>query len=914
MKKLIFVETIEIAKNIKKFIPEEFKLIPIEELLNIEELSIIQPNNLPEKIQVTKKIVSDSDSIYFVINGSREEEHILLGAILDIFEISRFYRIDIEIFEFEAIQKAFDNMYEIKQKEIDFIIAKYKIDMIVNKEMTNVLIWYFKKEGLINSEEAAGLKISRLILYALSVIVSNQDKIDNFIPEELQRVGVSYKIDGIDFRVRNNKKFRNDMEEQLISLLNIARDPSNQNFIKKFEQEPCGATPPKPLTKIGIQKICSYQFSYDPKEIMEICNKLHSGIEINNEKVSLITSSQTNSYFISSNKLEQINSFILKHYGKELLFDGVRQFTNSNKEQPNEKEAIVPNFYTDEFMPENLKNFLTDDEFKIYSFIFYRAIATQMKNLIISRTDIIVKILDEDFRLIAEKIEIPGWYTVGSFWEDGYKIKGENVELPNTLYVGQEISEYKLNASVFPVMEKTPDRYGTGRFIEKVNKEIVVEDSEITLLLDNLKRNNLIKIIANMIEPMSLGSQIYYFFLNELPKLIESDFIKDTNMKLQKIKEGKFKSSILIDEYFTLLEILKKNVGLQSAKNAPESWMIEKAKRIAKEQKQTLSDTILNNKALLLKYISESEINEKIGICPDCKNGEIFEKEKGFFCNNEKCRFVFWKDTASKFFEHYEKEVNQNLIKNYLKYILEKGKCYVTNLYSPKKQIAFSSDIVLKYNVPFQKWEFSLSIDKEGVNHIQKPILETTKEQKEIIPTTEKEIPNESQSFKETTPQENKPKNKYDVQDLISFNSHMNHYLHVDNNIKLMFALFTIDKINVLMESKNFEIVELFNNSILKIFRETFKDFEFQLFELSENVFLSFVIYEEEGNVTKAFNDFKNNTNANSIMYQNNNLKISTSVGLTKNIFGNDTKETILNRLFQALEAAALVGNKIIIK
>lgn len=83
---------------------------------------------------------------------------------------------------------------------------------------------------------------------------------------------------------------------------------------------------------------------------------------------------------------------------------------------------------------------------------------------------------------------------------------------------------------------------------------------------------------------------------------------------------------------------------------------------------------VLNNKTLLDNYLkSNVDSVEKLGICPSCKTGEIFEQNKAYACNNTSCKLILWKSNIHRFYSNFGKDFEETTIKEQLKLILSKG-------------------------------------------------------------------------------------------------------------------------------------------------------------------------------------------------------------------------------------------------
>lgn len=704
MEHLIFVESTTILKKFQEIIPKEFKLLSLDQIFKISN-KVVEDNLPVDDMEVIADLIKNSMTIHIVFTENYFRVQSIYAKFLSKFNVKQFNRVNLDNLAHANIQIAFNNAISVEIDEINFMLAKDKIDHIVGVDINNLLKWFLRKNNILNLESLEKIHLTRLILYSLEVLVSTQDNIDNFIGETYEKLAIDYSFNTVQFRVKNNKKFKKDMQEELMLMYNQTIDSKNKNMVEKFERGIKSIPAPEPLTKNSLQKTASLIYGFTPREALKIARELFNGIDINGDKVSLITSINTNSTRINEDKRMKIKEFIEKEYDENYFFNGERSDKKKSTDYEN-KEAIVPTNFTDEFLPEKIKAFLTNDQFIIYNYIYKRTITSQMSNASRDDTLLIVNVGGNKFKAAANKLLFEGWIKEGKYWDPDLEINSEIVEIPEDLYVGMELDKHKLDVVPYPVKERTPMRYSTGRFFDKALNDVTAEENEITFLLDNLLDQGLVKIeLKNMLEPSEKGKRIYYILKEFVPSIIDKDFVLQTQVGLKAVKEGKFEKEALIHEYQKELSLLRDSLGYNG--ETSEEWKKEEARKIAKENNQKLPDYILDNKTLLNEYILKNDKKiEKLGYCPSCKSGEIYEQSKGFSCNNSRCNFVVWKNNINRFFERFNKTVNEESYKDYIRVILAKGKILIENLFFNDN--FFNKDVVITFNEQYNNWGFSL--------------------------------------------------------------------------------------------------------------------------------------------------------------------------------------------------------------
>ena len=801
---LVFVENNVVGNKIKHLLPSDFSLIPLKELFSISNYCEIKQYTEKEQIQIDtiSQYVKNAHSIYILFQTEETKDSFIIYYSLEYFNINFFYKVEINSFEREQVQSSFDNAIFYTSGQLKKIRTDYILDKIINCEIASLLKWFFKKEGLLSDEKLLKLNINRAMIYTLGLLVPVEDKIDNFQPEIYQKIGIDYNIKNCQFRVKNNNKYKHDMQDELMFLYNIVADVRNAKVVESFQRDTLELVPKKPLITIDLQKNCNLQFGYEPKLTMQIAKELYQGIEINGENHKLITSPHTNSREVSQDKIFEVNNFIKEHYGDEYLFMGDRGYGVKESPEQKTKEAILPFSFSKEFAPKSIEKYLSEEQFRVYNYIFERTLGAFMINAVIDTTEVIVSCAGHKFKAVSNKIIKEGWLLFGKYWADT-DIHGQEVDLPDNLYQGQILSnDYCMGVVIYDVKERRPMRYGTGRLIEKLTKSIGVSLESISELLDILISEKFIEIHRAMIYPNSVARQMYYFLEMYIPEILQEEFYTQTNAMLNEIENDKLDASVLIAKYKEAVDLLKQRLGYESAYGQPEKHLIDKALSIAKRKGQQLSDAVLSNGKVLMEYVVKNdETIDKLGVCPKCKRGAIYEYEKGFMCSSSKCNFALYNNNIASFFKYFQKLVPQNNYKEYVRAILQKGKCRIEELYSTKKEKFFIADVEISFSPEYKNWRFTIIKNDNSENNMLQCVA--TKEEQTLIAQANCEVAN-------------------------SANEELLKMLNVDNNLRFGFVALMkllngndndIEKIsNLVLKYYGSSKISLIENGLLIIF------------------------------------------------------------------------------------------------
>lgn len=361
-------------------------------------------NNKKEIIAQLKMLIKNADNIFIGTDDDREGERIAFDVV-EHFKIKDYYRVIFHEITKKAISSSLKNAIYIDKNKVESQKARRIIDRIIGYPITSGVKWYFKNNNLAPAEDIKKIGVGRVSAASLGIIVRNEDKIDNFIPSKYKKIYIEYVHGGLAFTVSNNIKFKEENTIELENMHKLILDKDNLNVVESYNNKVKEVAPFPPLTTSRILRSLNYLYGYEPKETMNVLQKLYDGIKIDNDTmVGIITYPRTDSLNISDEASSEIIDFLFEvaeinkskmiegesEYirEKKYLFDekyilsSKREFINKNKNIFEAHEAIRPTKISFEFSPKNLKKHLDVVQFRIYEFIFYRIVSTQMKNAI----------------------------------------------------------------------------------------------------------------------------------------------------------------------------------------------------------------------------------------------------------------------------------------------------------------------------------------------------------------------------------------------------------------------------------------------------------------------------------------------------------------------------------------------------
>lgn len=379
-KMLVIVESPSKAKTIGKYLGSKYKVVasvghvrdlPKSKLgIDIEndfEPQYISIRGKGDIIKALRKEAEKASRVYLATDPDREGEAISwhLTYLLGI-DPSEECRIEFNEITKETIKDAIKHPRAIETGLVDAQQARRELDRLVGYEISP-LLWRKVRKGL-----SAG----RVQSAALKIICDREREIQEFDPKEYWNITALFSKNG-EFSAKLAEK-----EGRKITVTNgddakkIAEELKAGEFtVGEIKERERLSKPLPPFTTSSLQQDAGNKLNFNAKKTMMIAQQLYEGAEIKGKGTTgLITYLRTDSVRISDTARTAAASLISESYGKEYVGRGI--FTNKKKDIQDAHEAIRP--VAIDLYPEDIKDSLTKDQFKLYNLIWRRFMASQM--------------------------------------------------------------------------------------------------------------------------------------------------------------------------------------------------------------------------------------------------------------------------------------------------------------------------------------------------------------------------------------------------------------------------------------------------------------------------------------------------------------------------------------------------------
>ncbi len=572
--KLVIVESPAKAKTINKILGNDFIVkasmghirdLPIRSLgVDLEGDFTPQYEVTPERKKLVRELIeaaTQCDAVYLAPDPDREGEAIAwhLKALLEgKVPEDQFFRVTYNEITPRAVKEAFNHPSEINQQLVNAQQARRVLDRIVG----------YKVSPLLWSKIRRGLSAGRVQSVALRLVCEREEAIRNFIPEPFWLFGAEVRkevaprdpfalrlarIGGEKAEVKTPEKaeeVRKGLEGRSLRVRDIIkRDLSKRTF--------------PPYITSSLQQAASRVFDFSPSRAMKIAQKLYEGVDLGEGPTGLITYMRTDSFNIAQDALKSCREFIGGNYGAEYLPEKPNFFKSRGAAQE-AHEAIRPTEVNR--TPESLSSTLSPDEFKLYSLIWQRFVASQMAPARIEQKTIEVEtagskgeVPDYLFRATASQVVFPGYMKVSGMQkkikekdqadkEDGAEEEVEVDQLP-PLAIGEALELLKWLEERKET--QPPGRFSEASLIKALEENGVGRPSTYASTIGTLYDRRYVAKEKKAVQPTELGLKVNAFLVTHLDELFGVKFTAGMEELLDEIEEGRVEWTTMLRDFYT---------------------------------------------------------------------------------------------------------------------------------------------------------------------------------------------------------------------------------------------------------------------------------------------------------------------------------------------------------------------------
>ncbi len=640
-KNLVIVESPSKSKTIEKYLGKDYKVVSskghIRDLsttgkfgLGVDVDNDFKPNYIPiagkkKVISELKKDIKESDKIYLATDPDREGEAIswhlkdALGIKDKDYERVLFHEItkDKVIEAFKSPRKIDDNLVHSQE-------TRRILDRIIGFRLSRLM-----------QSKTGGKSAGRVQSVALKLVVDREREIENFVKEEYWTItGIFDELTSELFNY-NHKDIEIKSEEEADKIL---KELSDKFTVESIESKKKNKKAKPPFITSTLQQEASTKLGFTAKKTMSIAQKLYEGIDLENETVGLITYMRTDSIRLSDEFIKSGYAYIDKEYGKEYV--GYVKTTKKTENVQDAHEAIRPTSVNRD--PLSVKKYLTNDEYKLYSIIYYRALASIMADAKVDATTIIFDNNNYQFKTTGQVLIYDGYLKVYKDYE-----KSEDKVLPS-IKDGEILTSKEIKKEQH--FTQPPARYTEAKLIKEMEDLGIGRPSTYAKTIDTIKERDYVTLEDKKFKPTEIGIETTDKLQEFFSDLINVEYTAAMEEDLDKVAEGNKDSIKILKDFYNQFE-----PEVEAAFKNMEKKKAEETGEVCPEcgsplviRKGRYGEFTACSNYPTCKYIKKEEKEVKVICkCPKC-GSDIIEKttRKGkvfYGCSNyPKCKVAVW--------------------------------------------------------------------------------------------------------------------------------------------------------------------------------------------------------------------------------------------------------------------------------
>ena len=641
-KKLVIVESPSKSKTIEKYLGGDYKVVSskghIRDLattgpygLGVDIEKDFQPNYIPIKgkssvIKDLKKEAANSDLVYLASDPDREGEAIA-WHLKDALKIpdNHYKRVLFNEITHDKVLEAIQNPTVIDDNLVKSQETRRILDRIIGFRLSKLL------QSKIGSKSAG-----RVQSVALKLIVDREREIEHFVPEEYWKIIAIFP----EYEAELFKYKKDDIELHSEEDANKVLDAIGDEYtVESIEKKEKAKKSKMPFITSTLQQEASTKLGFPARKTMSIAQKLYEGIDLGSETVGLISYMRTDSIRLSDDFVKSTKKYIEEKYGKKYV-GHVKQSKKKENVQ-DAHEAIRPTSILRE--PTKIKQYLSSDEFKLYSLIYKRTLASLMSDATVNQTTIIFDNHDYKFKTTGSVLLFDGYLKVYKDYESR-----EDKILPE---IGDSEVCCTTNVESTQHFTQPPARYTEAKLIKEMEELGIGRPSTYATIIDTIKSRDYVVLEEKKFKPTVIGIETTDSLQNFFSDLINVEYTSDMEKELDEIADGELSSVKVLKDFWDVFEPRVKDAFSDMKKKEPERTG-ESCPECGKElviRKGKYGEFVACSNYPTCKYIKKDKAEETVLMdCPVCGKGQIVERKtkkgKTFWgCNNyPKCKTASW--------------------------------------------------------------------------------------------------------------------------------------------------------------------------------------------------------------------------------------------------------------------------------
>ena len=551
MSKLLIVESPSKAKTLKKYLGNDFEVLAsyghIRDL--IPKNGAVDPlNDFAMKYEIIErnarhmdaitKAVKSADSIYLATDPDREGEAISwhIAEILaekKLLKNKLLKRVEFNEITQTAVKHAIDHPRDIAMNLVNAQQARRALDYLVGFNLSP-LLWKKIRRGL-----SAG----RVQSPALRLIVERELEIEAFKNQEYWTIHLDALKHANKFSAKlvllNNEKveqftvINHDQQAEIVGKLLLAS--AGKTTVSRVEKKQRSRSPAAPFTTSTLQQEAVRKLGFTTSRAMRVAQQLYEGVDIGSGTVGLITYMRTDSFSMATEAVMSIRDYVKKNFEADYLPKSPIMYKTKAKNAQEAHEAISP---TDiNRAPAKMRQYLNDEQFKLYEMIWKRSLACQMSPAKFDAVSVDLAVGSEAnlFRATGQTLVFPGFIAVYMEGRDDDEEEEGESKLPH-LETGEILTVDKIYGDQH--FTEPPPRYGEASLVKILEEYGIGRPSTYASIISTLQDREYVVLDKKRFTPTDVGRVVVKFLTEHFTKYVDYDFTAKLEDALDNVADG----------------------------------------------------------------------------------------------------------------------------------------------------------------------------------------------------------------------------------------------------------------------------------------------------------------------------------------------------------------------------------------
>jgi len=571
-KSLVIVESPAKAKTINKYLGKDFTVeaslghimdlpknkIGVDLTEGTFEPELIVIPGKEKVVERLRKLAKASDSVYLAPDPDREGEAIaahLADVLRSSVKKNAIRRVTFNEITPRAVKAAFTHARDLDQNLVDAQQTRRVLDRIVGYQISP-LLW---------DKVRRGLSAGRVQTVALRLIVEREQEIKVFNPVEYWTIDANLhpaprgqefiaRFVGIDGeRARVETVDAPSLPDQRLTDETVAQLNKAAWSVRNVDRKERKRNPAAPFTTSKLQQDASRQLGFNVKRTMGVAQRLYEGIELGSEgAVGLITYMRTDSTRVSPEAVTAIRGWIKEKLGNAYLPESANVF-KSKKDAQDAHEAIRP--ANPELHPDDIRRYLSDEQYKLYKLIWQRFAASQMMPAVYDQTTVDIAAKADrtyDFRVTGSVLKFDGFLKV---YEEAKEKKDEDDEslankLP-ALNAGDKLVLKELKPEQH--FTEPPPRYNEASLVKELEERGIGRPSTYASIINTIQDREYVQKMGGRngrFVPTEIGTVVTDLLVKNFPYIFDTKYTARLEEELDDIEDGKEKWTDLLNGFY----------------------------------------------------------------------------------------------------------------------------------------------------------------------------------------------------------------------------------------------------------------------------------------------------------------------------------------------------------------------------